>query len=328
MSSSPFPASPASPAYSDVGNRSMVPGLPEGVLPFVRKAYEILSDETFSSIISWSLSGTSFVVHDTTDFSDHVLPRYFKHRNFCSFVRQLNTYGFAKADTKTWEFQHELFRRDAPEALALIKRRKPSKRPASPPSARGSPSAWTALDLSGGSLPSDADLVSAHDLRAAHASLAASAQSTASALTAERAHSAALAAQLCRYQALASSLVGQVSAGDITFPSHDAEKAFLSSVVSVLLSEPVAAPRTPAPPVPYPAANSASVSPARSPTTTVPSSPPAGFADLDYGLPSSASASPPASPDAPDFGVDDGSVSKFFLTPGLFSSFETNHVDW
>ncbi len=60
--------------------------------PFLRKAWEIVEDPETDAIVSWGPSGASFVVHDVETFSREILPRSFKHNNFSSFVRQLNTY--------------------------------------------------------------------------------------------------------------------------------------------------------------------------------------------------------------------------------------------
>lgn len=69
------------------------------VAPFLRKCYEMVDDSSTDSIISWSTNGdNSFVISDTTVFSAQLLPKYFKHSNLSSFIRQLNIYvSFLKA---------------------------------------------------------------------------------------------------------------------------------------------------------------------------------------------------------------------------------------
>lgn len=41
----------------------------------------------------WSENGDTFIVKDMEAFAN-LLPKFFKHKNFRSFVRQLNFYGF------------------------------------------------------------------------------------------------------------------------------------------------------------------------------------------------------------------------------------------
>lgn len=63
-----------------------------GPPPFLTKTYEFVDDPSTNHIVSWSSGSNSFVVWDPNKFAMSLLPRYFKHKNFSSFVRQLNTY--------------------------------------------------------------------------------------------------------------------------------------------------------------------------------------------------------------------------------------------
>ncbi|XP_060190394.1 heat stress transcription factor A-6a-like [Lycium barbarum] len=93
--------------------------------PFVLKTYEMLADIQFNSLISWSNNGTSFIINDCHKFAAQVLPCFFRHNNICSFVCQLNSYGFRKVSWGRFEFRHELFQRGKKQWLKNIKRMTP-----------------------------------------------------------------------------------------------------------------------------------------------------------------------------------------------------------
>lgn len=106
---------------------------------FVKKLFQMLEENTFHQTVHWSDTGDSFIITDTNEFTKTVLPTYFKHSNFASFVRQLNKYDFHKVkfshDQKQrykldniWEFKHPMFAKHQRAALDNIKRKVPVKR--------------------------------------------------------------------------------------------------------------------------------------------------------------------------------------------------------
>ncbi|KAJ3333447.1 stress-responsive transcription factor hsf1 [Blyttiomyces sp. JEL0837] len=137
------PASPtveASPALSAsslkaTGEKKPNSTATKNVPAFLNKLYNMVSDSS-SDLIHWSEDGRAFIVQRHEDFAREVLPRFFKHNNFSSFVRQLNMYGFHKVphlqqgallsdgEPEMWEFANPHFQRNQPDLLCLVTRKK------------------------------------------------------------------------------------------------------------------------------------------------------------------------------------------------------------
>nr|CDI53883.1 related to Heat shock factor protein [Melanopsichium pennsylvanicum 4] len=105
---------------------------------FLNKLRSMVDDPNTDELIRWSPDGASFFVPNHVRFGDEVLPRFFKHNRFSSFVRQLNMYGFHKVphlqqgalkhdspqESELWEFSNPHFHRDHPDWLSKVQRKK------------------------------------------------------------------------------------------------------------------------------------------------------------------------------------------------------------
>ncbi|XP_013211830.2 heat shock factor protein 1 isoform X9 [Ictidomys tridecemlineatus] len=125
---------------------------PSNVPAFLTKLWTLVSDPDTDALICWSPSGNSFHVFDQGQFAKEVLPKYFKHNNMASFVRQLNMWAFphlalrkssptpvcadgfrkvvhieqgglVKPERDDTEFQHPCFLRGQEQLLENIKRK-------------------------------------------------------------------------------------------------------------------------------------------------------------------------------------------------------------
>ncbi|KAI8139694.1 hypothetical protein BJV82DRAFT_241451 [Fennellomyces sp. T-0311] len=117
---------------------------------FVKKLWFIINDSATDSYACWADNGQKIYVPDAAAFAKSVLPQYFKHNNWQSFVRQLNLYGFRKVcdsevsansnlcdqrpTSEGWQFRHDCFRRDSSHLLHhIVRKRGHCRQPLSDP---------------------------------------------------------------------------------------------------------------------------------------------------------------------------------------------------
>ena len=119
------------------------------VAPFISKLFELTNEFAGPDVcFEWSEDGTQFWVSNIEIFSRDVLPAYFKHNNYASFIRQLNIYGFRRSTEylsgsrhgpSVEVFRHPLFIRGRKDLLPqIIRRTSSSPSSASSVSAAGS----------------------------------------------------------------------------------------------------------------------------------------------------------------------------------------------
>ena len=79
---------------------------------FLSILYELLNNLSYNDIISWNIEGNGIIIKNKSKLCEIILPKFYKHNNYSSFVRQLNLYGFYKSQgiIKDGEgFEHETF---------------------------------------------------------------------------------------------------------------------------------------------------------------------------------------------------------------------------
>nr|CCA26146.1 HSFtype DNAbinding protein putative [Albugo laibachii Nc14] len=99
---------------------------PRDIAPFLRNLRRMLDVES-PSILCWTDNGKAFEIRDMDKMMEFVLPKYFKHRKYTSFQRQLNYFNFkkwTKSKAVICTFSNEYFIRDDVKAALKISRKK------------------------------------------------------------------------------------------------------------------------------------------------------------------------------------------------------------
>eukprot|EP00934_Nitzschia_sp_Nitz4_P002118 Nitzschia sp. Nitz4//scaffold29_size155292//126625//127468//NITZ4_002685-RA/size155292-augustus-gene-0.214-mRNA-1//1//CDS//3329546529//2118//frame0 len=95
----------------------------------LREMLEDVSNSELEDVVSWLPDGERFKVHDIQRFTIELMPKYFNHSCYKSFLRQLCLYQFKRGSWKTTpgprgSYVHPYFQRDKPELLDQVTRMK------------------------------------------------------------------------------------------------------------------------------------------------------------------------------------------------------------
>lgn len=87
---------------------------------FPFKLYEILADEGNKSAVEWVSDGRLWRIVSVAEMERHVLPKYFNHSKYQSFLRQVYRWGFKRYGSDRDCYFHEAFRKDQPECTVKM----------------------------------------------------------------------------------------------------------------------------------------------------------------------------------------------------------------
>ena len=99
-------------------------------MTFSQKVHDILCTPDYEKWISWMPHGRSFKIHVPVMFETQVCPKYFDHKRYSSFLRELNNYGFkhiSKGSDRN-SYYNEFMLRDRPHLCQYMPKRKDARR--------------------------------------------------------------------------------------------------------------------------------------------------------------------------------------------------------
>ena len=92
--------------------------------PFPLKLHQILANPEFAEYICWNPHGRSWRIAKPKVFEQVVIPLYFRHAKYASFMRQVNGWGFKRilSGNDHNSYYHSMFVRDFPQLSLKMKR--------------------------------------------------------------------------------------------------------------------------------------------------------------------------------------------------------------
>ena len=115
----------------------LTPLTPFGSTPnFPAKMYAILANTTFNSSVEWLPHGRSWRILNQKSFEQSILPTFFGHFKFASFLRQAHGWGFLRIQVGPDKdsFFHEYFLRGLPHLCKKLTRPRRPMKPSVDPS--------------------------------------------------------------------------------------------------------------------------------------------------------------------------------------------------